>query len=292
MRELRLEGDITPPSWYERIGYVTKKSGYQPHLLAINVLADACYWYRPTEIRDEATGRIKEVKKKFRGPYLQRSYDQISAKFFKSEYQSKEAVKLLEAFGLIERIVQPYSAGGVDRLFLKLNPGRVRELTYGQWKLVAVKSGNNFIPEKTEGVGIHRGYEFIGGRSSTPQGGRSSTPYIDYSTETTHNNDIGLKFEKENDRYKQLLIKDFRVVENIARRLKLKPDQVEKVVEEFFKVQRDLAQDQWEGFAECRRHLMSWLQYYNLKTSRNGNHKKKEGGSGGGIFDQIASQAV
>lgn len=54
MGTLSISGNIVPQIWYKTI---TKETG-KPYLLAITLLADIVYWYRPTETRDEASGQI------------------------------------------------------------------------------------------------------------------------------------------------------------------------------------------------------------------------------------------
>ena len=58
--EMNLTGNIIPEAWYRTI----TKNG-KPCSLAILLLADIVYWYRPTEHRDETTQNVI-YKKKFR----------------------------------------------------------------------------------------------------------------------------------------------------------------------------------------------------------------------------------
>ena len=48
--QIRLTGNVTPQIWYRTI---TRENG-KPHLLAIAILSDIVYWYRPAEVRDES----------------------------------------------------------------------------------------------------------------------------------------------------------------------------------------------------------------------------------------------
>ena len=52
MAEISITGNIIPQEWYK---HIVRKNG-KPHLLAITILGDIVYWYRPTEVRDEVTG--------------------------------------------------------------------------------------------------------------------------------------------------------------------------------------------------------------------------------------------
>ena len=69
--QIRLTGNVTPQIWYRTI---TRENG-KPHLLAIAILSDIVYWYRPAEVRDESSGNITGYRKRFRADMLQRSYE-------------------------------------------------------------------------------------------------------------------------------------------------------------------------------------------------------------------------
>src|SRR3990167_7742017 len=77
IEKLSISGNVIPPSWYQSIKTDTGKTA----LLAINVLADVIYWYRPTILRDEETNEVIGKQRKFKADKLQRSYKQI-ADFF------------------------------------------------------------------------------------------------------------------------------------------------------------------------------------------------------------------
>lgn len=54
MGSINISGNIIPATWYKTI---TKENG-KPYLLAIAILADIVYWYRPSEVRNQGTGHI------------------------------------------------------------------------------------------------------------------------------------------------------------------------------------------------------------------------------------------
>ena len=74
---INISGNIIPMVWFQAIRYPNGK----PNVNAIIILADIVYWYKPTEIRDEGTGQVIGVRKKFKSDLLQRSYQQISEQF-------------------------------------------------------------------------------------------------------------------------------------------------------------------------------------------------------------------
>ena len=93
------EGNIIPAHWYQ----IFKMSNGKPDLNAIILLSEVIYWHRPTVVRDEYTGQIVRVKKKFKADLLQRSYQSFSDQFGFSKLQVKEAFDRLEEFGVIKR---------------------------------------------------------------------------------------------------------------------------------------------------------------------------------------------
>lgn len=54
MGSTNISGNIIPAIWYKTI---TKENG-KPYPLAIVILTDIVYWYRPSEVRDQGTGHI------------------------------------------------------------------------------------------------------------------------------------------------------------------------------------------------------------------------------------------
>ena len=56
---LNITGNVIPEAWYHTI--VNEKG--KVNCLAIHILADIVYWYRPTENRDETTLSVTYTKK-------------------------------------------------------------------------------------------------------------------------------------------------------------------------------------------------------------------------------------
>lgn len=130
MAELRLQGNIIPMMWHKTI--VSAKTG-KADLLAINIMADVAYWYRPVEVRNELTGAIVGYRKKFAADLLQCSYDKFAERFGVSKGQIKTAVLHLEELGVIHREFRTIVVNGMkvsNVLFLGLDVDRLRELTY------------------------------------------------------------------------------------------------------------------------------------------------------------------
>ena len=105
---MNFTGNIIPMVWFKTICYPNGA----PHNNAIHILADIVYWYRPKEERDEESGQLIGMKKKFKDDYLQRSYAQMAETFGLSKRQVTEAVKAFEEMGIIECIFKTISVRG------------------------------------------------------------------------------------------------------------------------------------------------------------------------------------
>ena len=93
------EGNIIPVNWFSTF----KLSNGKPDVNAIIILSEIVYWYRPSVIRDEETGLIKGIKKKFKADLLQRSYSSFSDQFGLTKIQVRDALDRLENFGVIKK---------------------------------------------------------------------------------------------------------------------------------------------------------------------------------------------
>lgn len=99
-------GDMIPPEWFNYIRYdfKTKHNGKilkKPYLLAILILSNIIYWYKPTKDRDEETGKPKAPEQKFKADKLQKSYRDWAELYGVSADQIADACRFLERKGLI-----------------------------------------------------------------------------------------------------------------------------------------------------------------------------------------------
>jgi len=190
MASINITGNIIPMIWFKKILYPSGK----PNLLAINILADIVYWYRPTEIRDEKTGEIIAYKKKFSADLLQRNYEQISKMFGCSKREATNAIICLENLGLIKRIFRTINDNGLimsNVLFLELNPDKVLEITYRDLS----------ISETVDNTNQSGGCHFQKGEGSLLKVGGVSFKSETYTENTTKNKtDISLKKEMYKER--------------------------------------------------------------------------------------------
>lgn len=100
--KMNFSGNIIPNSWFRTL---CDKSGH-PYMNAIVILADIRYWYTPTEIRDEKSGRTIGFKKKFKADALQRSRNKFSEQFGLSLKQVDAALDYLQECGIIKKEIR------------------------------------------------------------------------------------------------------------------------------------------------------------------------------------------
>lgn len=92
-------GNVIPHTWYQN--NLLKLENGRSNLLAITILSDIIYWYRPTIVIDEDTGCIKSVNKKFQHEKLHKTYQSWAIQFGVSKRSVQEACYFLKRKGLI-----------------------------------------------------------------------------------------------------------------------------------------------------------------------------------------------
>ena len=130
MGQLSYKGNLKPLIWNKTMINEKKK----PQRLAMDILADIAYWYRPVEVRDERSGQVIGWKKKFNADYLQRSYSELMVQFGEDRKTIMRALVYLEDIGVIKRIFRKlkFKNGMVNNnvMFIALNFEKFYELTY------------------------------------------------------------------------------------------------------------------------------------------------------------------
>jgi hypothetical protein len=130
--QINITGNVTPHSWYQHIRFTNKRGNY-PDMLAVAILSDLVYWYRPTEIRDEATLHLVGWRKKFREDKLQRSPETYVDFFGASLKQVRSSLKLLEDLNIIDIELRSVKTGfGTipTVMFIGINPTEIARITY------------------------------------------------------------------------------------------------------------------------------------------------------------------
>lgn len=128
--EMNIVGNMIPKIWYRTIVNEKGKTQY----LAITILADIVYWYKPEEVRDERTGMVTGWKKRFRADYLQKTISVLVEEYDENERTILRALAVLEDLGVIKRHRRTikYKSGIIARnvLYIELIPQKLYELTY------------------------------------------------------------------------------------------------------------------------------------------------------------------
>ena len=217
MGSINISGNIILAIWYKTI---TKENG-KPYLLAIVILADIVYWYRPSEVRDQGTGHILGWKKKFSEDILRQSYQYYADLFGESKKTVKTAMDKLEQLQVIRREFRTVSYGdGLvcnNVMYVELKPDMLYRLTFPE-EIPAMNGENNSYADVSD---VKRGgrlptksdtpMEILGGRG-IPDGTQVSTKW-----DTGHDEmdstllpepDTGLSQNGETDSYTTANITD------------------------------------------------------------------------------------
>ncbi|MBA3948268.1 MAG: hypothetical protein H0X37_27430, partial [Herpetosiphonaceae bacterium] len=128
--ELHLDGNILPHEWFRHLRYPNGK----PHTVAMIILSEIVYWYRPRIEKDEQTGRVLGYYKRFKGDTLQRSQPSFAEQFGFTLPQVRLAMDFLEEHaGVIRTELRDVITRGGQRLsnvlFIEVVPERLRAIT-------------------------------------------------------------------------------------------------------------------------------------------------------------------
>ncbi len=127
---MNISGNVIPQIWYRTI---TRPNG-KPYLLAITLLSDIVYWYRPSEVRDEQSGQIIGWRKRFHGDMLQKTYQQYAELYGESRKTVKTAMDCLENLGVIRRHFRDVTYGNgmtsYNVMFVELDANKLHEITF------------------------------------------------------------------------------------------------------------------------------------------------------------------
>ncbi|MFV0570361.1 MAG: replication protein [Citrobacter portucalensis] len=105
--KMNITGNVIPSNWWHHI----KLPGGEPDSTAIILLSEIVYWYRPVEVRDEASGRSIGWRKRFHADKLQRTYQSFATQFGFSKRKATDAIKRLRDAGLITTELRTVEAG-------------------------------------------------------------------------------------------------------------------------------------------------------------------------------------
>lgn len=95
--QINFRGNVIDHGWFKTL---TLENG-KPNIVAITILGEFVYWYKPTEVRSEESSQV-QYKQKFKADMLQKSYQQLADSFGFTKRQVKEACDFLKERGLIK----------------------------------------------------------------------------------------------------------------------------------------------------------------------------------------------
>ncbi|MEH7218256.1 DnaD domain-containing protein [Bacillus toyonensis] len=124
---INFKGNVVDHEWFN---YITFSNG-KPHIVAIMVLSEIVYWYRPTVIRDEIDGKVT-YKKKFKADKLQKNYQQLADTFGFTKLQVKRACDLLTDMLLIKIEFRTISVNGKvlnNVMFVEPVPTEIKQIS-------------------------------------------------------------------------------------------------------------------------------------------------------------------
>lgn len=123
---IHLEGNIVPHTWYRHLKHADGK----PDLVAITLLSEIVYWYRPGVEKDER-GKVVRYYKRFEADKLRKSHGELAEEFGLTKRQVRSALDYLEEFGVITTELRNVKVNGVqcnNVLFIEIVPGKLREI--------------------------------------------------------------------------------------------------------------------------------------------------------------------
>jgi len=209
---LNFEGNITPIEWFSYIRLPNNK----PDLVSIILLSDIVYWYRPTTLRDEHSGKITSYKKKFKSDLLQKSYNDLEELFGLTKDQIKKSLQRLEQLNLIKRVFRHITSQGsslANVMFIQIFPEQISKITERAFDM---------------GINTHTSeYSYPGVCANKPtHPGIYPHTYTETTTNTTTNNSLSLKVKKVYNHSKQSTL--VKIVERENEMLKIWNEIVEE----------------------------------------------------------------
>ncbi len=186
---LNFEGNVTPIEWFSHIRLPNNK----PDLVSIILLSDIVYWYRPTTLRDECSGKIISYRKKFKSDLLQKSYNDLEDLFRLTKDQIKKSLQRLEQLNLIKRVFRHINSQGsslANVMFIQIFPEQISKITE---KILDVGINTHTSEHSYPGVWVNK----------PTHPGMYTHTYTETTPNITTNNSLSLKVKKVSNHSKQ-----------------------------------------------------------------------------------------
>jgi hypothetical protein len=194
--QIAFKGNIIPHSWYQKLKLPSGKVNLQ----AITVLSEICYWYRPTEVRDEYTGCLLRLEKKFHSDKLQRSYESFSSLGLTRD-QAYRACHYLQDEGLItleSRTITTNTGIKIPHvLFIGINPKAIKELNMLSVEESSVHESTDLSAQMHNPYGIEPQTSLHRNDTYTESTTKSTTDIFDQNFPTAENPEPNVREVKE-----------------------------------------------------------------------------------------------
>ncbi|EKS7866071.1 MULTISPECIES: DnaD domain-containing protein [Bacillus cereus group] len=129
--QMNFRGNVIDHGWFKTI---TLDNG-KPYVIAITILGEVVYWYKPTEIRDEESNHVR-YKQKFKADMLQKNYQQLADSFGFTKRQVKDACDYLKERSLIHIEFRTVFVNGTrcnNVMFIEPVPEEIQKISILYW---------------------------------------------------------------------------------------------------------------------------------------------------------------
>ncbi|OUB90293.1 primosomal replication protein N [Bacillus thuringiensis serovar medellin] len=129
--QINFRGNVIDHGWFKTL---TLDNG-KPNIVAITILGEIVYWYKPTEVRSEESSQV-QYKQKFKADTLQKSYQQLADSFGFTKRQVKEACDFLKERGLIKIEFKTILVNGTrcnNVMYVEPVPEMVQKISIMYW---------------------------------------------------------------------------------------------------------------------------------------------------------------
>ena len=148
MAKINFTGNVIPNSWF----YTFRNEKGNVNAVALMILSEIVYWYRPTLERTETGERYV---KRFSSDLLQKSYKDLCDKFGISKPTLQRNLVYLESIGVIKRVFRTINTKNDVKLgnvmYIELNVERLKEMTFPKSEAVENEQKETVIEEDLEG---------------------------------------------------------------------------------------------------------------------------------------------
>ncbi|MDM5237462.1 DnaD domain protein [Bacillus cereus] len=130
--QMNFRGNVIDHGWFKTITLANGK----PNMVAISILGEVVYWYKPTELRDEHSNNVR-YKQKFKADTLQKSYQQFADSFGFTKRQVKDACDYLKDRGLVRIEFRTVFVNGTrcnNVMFIEPVPEEIQKISILYWE--------------------------------------------------------------------------------------------------------------------------------------------------------------